>query len=633
MNWFSTPSKSKQKFIASIDQGTSSTRFMVFDKSGNTIAISQKEHKQYYPQQGHVEHDAQEIWMNVKTCVEEALRKANLSSDNIVSLGITNQRETTVIWDKITGLPYTHAIVWNDTRTTAFCESLKSQGLEDKIKEKTGLPLSCYFSASKIKYLIDTHENVREGIQKGNALFGTIDSWLLWKLTKGQCHYTDVTNASRTLLYNIRAMQWDQDLLEIFSVPASILPSVKSSSEVYGTVAANTPSVSTKGVSNNSDIKGLDLGGIGCLEGVPIGGILGDQHAALFGQVCFQRGEMKCTYGTGAFLMMNTGSGSEGLIQTSNGLLTTIAYQLGPDHPPVYALEGSVAYCGSLIQWLREQLQVIPSIKDSEALAATVEDNGGVYFVPAFNGLFAPYWRSDARGCIVGLTAYANKAHVVRAALEAAAYQTNEIVEAMKQATNTGLQSSEPSGLEMKVDGGMTNNNLVMQFQSDLTDTVLVQPTVSETTAQGAAYAGGLAVGYYNDIEEIKENWSKAKSWHPTMEKKERLTRVRGWQKAVARSLAWHEEDDDDDDDDSKDDGTQCSHDSLVRRHNDNLIASLRAPIDSESKMPSMVKSAARPGEHYVISKHLVHAGLFAMVAALVSYCVPSSSWKDLTGK
>jgi glycerol kinase len=515
-----SPSKcsKEEKYIASIDQGTSSSRFMVFDRKGNVVASHQREHTQHYPKPGMVEHDAEEIWNSVKICIRKTMNDNNLDSNNIAALGITNQRETSLVWNKHTGKPYHRAIVWNDTRTLDICEKLSSNNkdIEKMIKEKTGLPLSPYFSGTKLMYLLDTIPNLRKDAEIGDAIFGTIDTWLVWKLTNGHSHVTDVTNASRTLLMNINTRKWDTGMLKLLNIPIAMLPNICSSSEHYGFIENDN---------ENS------VGGINELIGVDITGILGDQQAALFGQTCFNQGETKVTYGTGAFLMMNIGSN----VKLSNhGLITTVAYQLGPDAEPCYALEGSVAYCGSLIQWLRDNLNFIKDAADSEKLALSVNDNGGVYFVPAFAGLFAPYWRTEARGIITGLTAYNTAAHITRAALEAAAFQTNEIIDSM-------IADSEIQLPILKVDGGMTKNSTLMQFQSDLLSTPLVCPTMAETTALGSAYAAGLAIGYYTNLNELSKNYKSNKKWIPNMKIDYRNNLLRNWRKAVARSLNWTE--------------------------------------------------------------------------------------------
>ena len=519
MEWLS-PNKKRRRLIASIDQGTSSSRFMVFDKHGGVVAKHQVEHKQYYPKASWVEHDPEEIWESVKKCINYGMYAGGVTKEEIVSLGITNQRETTVIWNKHTGKPYHKAIVWNDTRTTPICEELDAAGHGDYVKKKTGLPISCYFSGTKIMYLMREVPNLKEAIAREEAVFGTIDTWLLFKLTGGKEHKTDVTNAGRTMLMDLQTLDWDPKLMGMLGVPRSLLPEICSSAEEYGRVEEDnldTPS----------------LGGCSDLLGVPIAGILGDQHAALVGQVCFTKGEVKCTYGTGAFLMMNTG---ETIVPSTSGLLTTVGYKLGKNAPCVYALEGSVAYCGSLIQWLRDNLDVISDASKSEVLARSVEDNGGVYFVPAFSGLFAPYWRSDARGIIAGLTAFNTKAHITRAALEAAAFQTNEILEAMEKDVKVKLPS-------LKVDGGMTQNGLLMQFQSDLIQCPMTCPQMSETTAIGSAYAAALAMDFYSDIEDVKGNWQLDKQWKPNMDPMKREGLLRHWRKAVARAVCWAEND------------------------------------------------------------------------------------------
>ena len=530
-----SPHKSKRQLIASIDQGTSSSRFMVFDKQGTVVANYQQEHKQYHPKASWVEHDPEEIWQSVKKCINYALYAGAVTKEEIVSLGITNQRETTVIWSKLTGKPYHNAIVWNDTRTTSICEELEAAGHSELIRTRTGIPLSTYSSGSKIMYLLREVPELKEAVDSGEAIFGTIDTWLLFKLTGGKEHKTDVTNASRTMLMDLEKLDWDPKLMSILGVRRSLLPEICSSSEVYGEVAADQA---------DSPL----LGGCNDLEGVPIAGILGDQHAALVGQVCFQKGEVKCTYGTGAFMMMNTG---EKPVPSNSGLVTTVGYKLGKDAPCIYALEGSVAYCGSLIQWLRDHMELFSDAAKSEILARSVEDNGGVYFVPAFSGLFAPYWRSDARGVITGLTAFNTKAHITRAALEAAAFQVTELIVAMEADAGISLPS-------LKVDGGMTKNKLLMQFQSDLINCPMTCPQMAETTAIGSAYAAALAVGFYTDIEDVKGNWRLDSEWQPSMDATARADLLRNWRKAVARAVGWVEND------------TPQS-----RRVNDDLISSL----------------------------------------------------------
>ncbi len=490
------------RLIGALDQGTSSTRFILFDESGSIIGQSQKEHKQIMPKPGWVEHDALEIWENTKTVIREAISKIDINQ--LSAIGITNQRETTVVWDKNTGKPLHNAIVWQDTRTQTFLDSISD---EDKksITFKTGLTVAPYFSGSKMNWLIKNVSAISNAVSKGNALFGTIDSWLLWNLTEG-IHKTDVTNASRTLLMNLETLDWDEDLLELFSVPRSALPEICSSSEVYG-------------------LTKLD----GAIKsGIPISGILGDQQAAMVGQACFSKGESKTTYGTGNFALLNTG---EEIVRSKAGLLTTVCYKFG-DEKPHYALEGSVAVTGSAVQWLRDQLGIIKNASEIENLASEVADNGGVYFVPAFSGLFAPYWRSDARGVIVGLTRAATKSHLARATLEAIAFQTREVLDAMV------IDSGVPL-IEMKVDGGITANELCMQIQSDVMGIDVSRPKIIETTALGAAYAAGLAVGFFKDKEQIRSNWLESRRWKPDLNSSLADNGFRNWKKAVERTLNW----------------------------------------------------------------------------------------------
>lgn len=490
------------RLIGALDQGTSSTRFILFDESGSIIGQSQKEHKQIMPKPGWVEHDALEIWENTKSVIREVISKIDINQ--LSAIGITNQRETTVVWDKNTGKPLHNAIVWQDTRTQTFLDSISD---EDKksITFKTGLTVAPYFSGSKMNWLIKNVPAISDAVSKGNALFGTIDSWLLWNLTEGM-HKTDVTNASRTLLMNLETLDWDEDLLELFSVPRSALPEICSSSEVYG-------------------LTKLD----GAIKsGIPISGILGDQQAAMVGQACFSKGESKTTYGTGNFALLNTG---EEIVRSKAGLLTTVCYKFG-DEKPHYALEGSVAVTGSAVQWLRDQLGIIKNASEIENLASEVADNGGVYFVPAFSGLFAPYWRSDARGVIVGLTRAATKSHLARATLEAIAFQTREVLDAMV------IDSGVPL-IEMKVDGGITANELCMQIQSDVMGIDVSRPKVIETTALGAAYAAGLAVGFFKDREQIRSNWLESRRWKPDLNSALAGDGFRNWKKAVERTLNW----------------------------------------------------------------------------------------------
>ncbi|MCC7119626.1 MAG: glycerol kinase GlpK [Anaerolineales bacterium] len=491
------------KYVGAIDQGTTSTRFILFDRAGRAVAVDQKEHRQIYPQPGWVEHDALEIWENTQAVMRGALQKANCSVTEIAAIGITNQRETTVVWDKKTGQPIYHALVWQDTRTDVICNELSKAGGQDRLRAKTGLPLATYFSGPKIKWILDHVDGARAKAEKGELLFGTMDTWILWNLT-GQ-HVTDVTNASRTLLMNLQTLNWDDDLLKLLDIPKALLPEIRSSAEEYGRAQM-------------------------ILEGVPIAGDLGDQQAALFGQTCYTPGEAKNTYGTGCFMLMNTG---ENPMPSKFGLLTTLGYKIGAQKA-VYALEGSIAIAGALIQWLRDNLGLIQSSAEVEALARAVEDNGGAYFVPAFSGLYAPYWRSDARGVIVGLTRYVNKNHIARAALEATAYQTREVLDAMENDSGVKLQA-------LKVDGGMVFNELLMQFQADLLAVPVIRPKVAETTALGAAYAAGLAVGFWKDYDELRANWSRDREWLPKMSANRREGLYSGWKKAVTKTFNWVE--------------------------------------------------------------------------------------------
>lgn len=493
-------------FVAAIDQGTTSTRFIVFDKHGNIAAVDQKEHKQHYPAPGLVEHDALEIWNNTREVIQNALRISGLAPEDVAALGITNQRETTVIWNKITGMPVANAIVWQDTRTADICNALEKSGAKETFQHKAGLPLATYFSGPKIKWLLDQHPEWRAQAENGELVFGNIDTWLIWNLTggvRGGVHVTDVTNASRTMLMNLETLQWDAELMSLLDIPGKMLPVIRSSSEVYGYATVSLPQV-------------------------PISGDLGDQQAALFGQCCFNAGDAKNTYGTGCFMLLNTGQSP---VHSENGLLTTVGYKLGGAQA-VYCLEGSIAITGALVQWLRDNLQIIDKSSDIEPLARTVKDNGDVYFVPAFSGLFAPYWRSDARGVIVGLTRYANKGHIARAALEATAYQTREVLDAMQRDSGTDLTS-------LKVDGGMVVNDLLMQFQSDILGVPVVRPRITETTALGAAYAAGLAVGYWSSTDDLIENWVKDKEWTPGMDEAVRENYYAKWKKAVEKTLQW----------------------------------------------------------------------------------------------
>lgn len=490
-------------YIAAIDQGTTSTRFIIFDHGGNVVAVDQKEHNQIYPKPGWVEHDALEIWERVQEVIRGGLQESGLQSAEIAAIGITNQRETTVVWDKKTGKPVYNAIVWQDTRTDVICNELAKDGGQDRLREKTGLPLATYFSGPKIKWILDNVEGVRAKAENGDLLFGNIDSWIIWNLTGREAHVTDVTNASRTLLMNLNTLNWDEEILKLLDIPHAMLPEIRSSSEIYGNAR-------------------------GELEGIPVAGDLGDQHAALFGQTCFTSGEAKNTYGTGCFMLLNTG---EKPVSSKAGLLTTLGYKIG-DQKAVYALEGSIAVTGALIQWLRDNLGIIEKSSDIESLAKTVEDSGGIYFVPAFSGLFAPYWKSDARGAIVGMTRYVNKGHIARAALEATAYQTCEVLDAMEKDSGVKLTA-------LKVDGGMVFNELLMQFQADILNVPVIRPKVAETTALGAAYAAGLAVGFWKDYDELRANWGKDKEWTPKMDSKLRQSLYSGWKKAVTRTFDW----------------------------------------------------------------------------------------------
>src|SRR5947208_12847793 len=496
-----------EKYVASIDQGTASSRCIIFDQAGRIVSVGQKEHRHHFPRPGWVEHDPEEIWSNVLIVVAEALDNASLSRDDIAALGIANQRETTVLWERRTGVPVHRAINWQDTRTDHLIHELEGDAGQDRFRDRCGLPLATYFSGPKIRWLLDRIPGLRERAEAGDVLFETIDSWLIWKLCRR--HVTDVTNASRTMLMNLETLDWDDELLDAMGVPRTMLPSIQASASVYGET------------------------GTAPLAGVPVSSALGDQHAALVGQTCFSPGEAKCTYGTGSFLLLNTG---ERPITSRSGLLTTLGYQLGSS-PPTYALEGSIAITGALVQWFRDSIGLIGSAPEIETLALTVEDNGGCYFVPAFSGLFAPHWRSDARGVIAGLTGYINKGHLARAVLEATAWQTREVVDAMN-ADYGGTLS------ELKVDGGMTADNLLMQFLADVIGVPATRPIVSETVSLGAAYSAGLAVGFWPDIASLKHNWHKAAEWVPKMDPAERDRGYRKWKKAVSRAIDWLDDDD-----------------------------------------------------------------------------------------
>jgi len=495
------------KYVGAIDQGTTSSRFMVFDQQGAVVAVAQREHEQIYPKPGWVEHDAAQIWRNTEAVIGEALASGGVRPGELAAVGITNQRETTVLWDRNTGAPLHNALVWQDTRTAELVAAYARDGGQDRFRARTGLPLATYFSGLKLKWLLDNVPGARAKASTGDLLFGTIDTWLLWNLTGGPAggvHVTDVTNASRTQLTGLDTLDWDDELLAAFDIPRALLPRVAPSSASYG--AAQIPA----------------------LRGVPISGILGDQQAALVGQTCFEPGEAKNTYGTGCFMLMNTGGQ---IVPSTAGLVTTVAYQLG-DEPPCYALEGSIAIAGALVQWLRDNLRLIAKSSEIEALARQVEDNGDVYIVPAFSGLFAPYWRDTARGAITGLTRYANRAHIARAALEAVAYQTRDVLEAMEKDSGIPIK-------ELRVDGGMVANELLMQFQADQLGVPVVRPRVTETTALGAAYAAGLAVGYWASRAELVRNWGVEKRWQPAMPSAQRAKLYAAWQKAVRRSFDW----------------------------------------------------------------------------------------------
>ncbi|WP_141576001.1 glycerol kinase GlpK [Actinomadura sp. WMMA1423] len=502
-------------FVGALDQGTTSSRFMIFDHGGNEVARHQLEHEQILPRAGWVEHNPTEIWERTRSVIESTLNKASLSHGDLAAFGITNQRETTVVWNRRTGRPYYNAIVWQDTRTDRIASALERDGRGETIRHRAGLPPATYFSGGKIQWILENVDGVREAAENGDAVFGNIDTWVLWNLTGGTdggVHVTDPTNASRTMLMDLETLSWDDQLLSFFGIPRSMLPEIKPSSapDAYGTTRAGGP-----------------LGGE-----VPLTGILGDQQAATVGQVCFSPGEAKNTYGTGNFLLLNTG---EELVRSKAGMLTTVCYKFGDD-APVYALEGSIAVTGSAVQWLRDQLGIISGAAQSESLARQVDDNGGVYFVPAFSGLFAPYWRSDARGAIVGLSRYNTNAHLARATLESICYQSRDVVEAMREDSGVSLDV-------LKVDGGVTANELCMQLQADILGVPVSRPVVAETTALGAAYAAGLAVGFWNTTDELRQNWNEDKRWHPTWNEDQRREGYAGWKKAVERTYGWVEVD------------------------------------------------------------------------------------------
>ncbi|HEX6009774.1 MAG TPA: glycerol kinase GlpK [Actinomycetota bacterium] len=495
-------------YVGAVDQGTTSTRFMVFDHSGSVVGVDQKEHEQIYPKPGWVEHDPMEIIARTHDVIDGGLKKAGITASDLAAVGITNQRETTVVWDRTTGKPIYNALVWQDTRTQGVVDELSADGGQDRFREKAGLPLATYFSGTKGKWLLENVEGARAKAEAGDLLFGNIDTWVIWNLTGGMdggVHVTDVSNASRTMLMNLETLDWDDELLEAFGIPRSMLPTIQPSSAVYGQLK-------------------------GTLEGISVAGDLGDQQAATFGQAAYDIGDAKNTYGTGNFMLLNTGTE---IVPSKSGLLTTLGWKLG-DQPAIYCLEGSIAITGALVQWLRDNLGLIKSSPEVEDLAKTVDDNGGTYFVPAFSGLFAPYWRGDARGVIVGLTRYVNKGHIARAALEATAWQTREVVDAMEADSGVKLK-------ELKVDGGMVYNDLLMQFQADSLQVPVIRPKVAETTALGAAYAAGLAVGYWDSYDDLRKNWGKDKEWTPQMDASEIEREYAQWKKAVTRTFDWVE--------------------------------------------------------------------------------------------
>ena len=495
------------KYSMALDQGTTSSRAMVFNHEGRVEAVSQKEHEQIYPKPGWVEHDPKEIWARCQEVIDEAVEKAGASKDDIAALGITNQRETAVVWDRHTGEPVMNAIVWQDTRTDKLVDELSADGGQDRFREKVGLPLATYFSGPKVRWILDNVDGAREKAEAGDLCFGNIDTWCIWNLsggTNGGLHITDVTNASWTMLMDLESLSWDEDIAKSIGVPMSMLPEIKASSEVYGEVKS------------------------GSLAGIPIAGDLGDQQAATFGQACFDTGEAKNTYGTGNFMLLNT---STEAVQSKSGLLTTACYKIG-DRPAVYALEGSIAITGALVQWLRDNLKMIKAAPEVEELAQTVEDNGGLYIVPAFSGLFAPYWKSNARGVFAGLTRYVNAGHIARATLEATAFQTREVMDAME--ADSGVKMTE-----LKVDGGMVANDLLMQFQADILGLPVVRPVVAETTALGAAYAAGMAVDFWSTEQEVRDNWAEDKRWEPQMDESKRDEYYKYWKRAVTRTFDW----------------------------------------------------------------------------------------------
>ncbi len=497
----------EDKYVAAVDQGTGSTRCLIFDRSARLVSMAQKEHRQIMPRPGWVELDPDEIWANVEAVVQGALEGARIGVGDLVGFGIANQRESTLVWDRRTGRPVHNTISWQDTRTDHLVREIAGEGGPDRLRAQCGLPLATYFAGPKVRWLLDHIPDLAQRARDGEVLFGTMDSWLIWKLT-GR-HLTDVTNASRTMLMSLTTLDWDDALLDAIGVPRAMLPEIRSSAEIYGEARS------------------------GPLAGVPVAAAIGDQQAALFGQTCFSAGEAKCTYGSGSFLLFNTG---ERPVMSSSGLLTTLACRVG-EQPPTYALEGSIAVTGALVQWLRDNLTLIASAPEIETLARTVSDNGGCYFVPAFSGLFAPHWRSDARGVIAGLTSYITKGHIARAVLEATAWQTREVVEAMNRDAGMGLT-------RLRVDGGMTANNLLMQFIADVLDVPVVRPIVAETVSLGAAYAAGLAVGFWPDTDALRSHWHKAAEWLPGMDAEPRARGYRKWRKAVAMTMGWLDEDD-----------------------------------------------------------------------------------------
>jgi glycerol kinase len=497
------------QYAAALDQGTTSSRAMIFNHEGRVVAVSQKEHEQIYPKPGWVEHDPAEVWARSQEVLDEALSEAGGNKDDIAALGITNQRETTVVWDRNTGEPVMNAIVWQDTRTDKLVDELSRDGGQARFQEKVGLPLATYFSGPKVRWILDNVDGARDRAEAGDLIFGNMDTWLIWNLTGGTdggLHITDVTNASRTMLMDLKTLSWDEDIASTIGVPMSMLPEIRASSDVYGEVSS------------------------GGMQGIQIAGDLGDQQAATFGQACFDVGEAKNTYGTGNFLLLNTGTEA---VQSKNGMLTTVGYKVG-DNDAIYCLEGAIAITGALVQWLRDNLKMIKAAPEVEELAQTVEDNGGLYIVPAFSGLFAPYWKSNARGVFAGLTRYVNAGHIARATLEATAYQSREIVEAMNQDSGVPLES-------LKVDGGMVQNDLLMQFQADLLGVPVIRPEVAETTALGAAYAAGLATGFWANEDDLRNNWAEDKRWEPTMDAAKRDEYFKYWKRAVTKSFDWFE--------------------------------------------------------------------------------------------